>query len=254
MMQLLSIVKLTIKEIIQGRIFSLSIILGIFFSLISIAASEISYGNKPKIYFDIGLGFLFFSIMILSTFFGSSSFSKGNDEGSLYIILPKLKNRSYYLIGKIIGYFSVIFLEFVFLSAFILAIYKYVGGVIDYGILLCLLFILLSSLLIFMISLTFSHFASHFLAFFLSVAVYLIGYGLPNTLEIASVNKMSLFSEVLKICTFVFPNFFVLDIKEAYLYRGDFDIKFILQAILNTFIYSTILILLNLKIFKRKNF
>ena len=149
MVQLFSIVKLTIKEIIQGRIFSLSILLGVFLSLISFAASEISYGNKIKIYFDIGLGFLFFSTMILSMFFGSSVFSKGNDEGSLYIVLPKLKKRSYYSVGKNSRVFFCYFFEFIFLSSFVLIIYNYVGGLVDTGILLCLFFILLGCLLIF---------------------------------------------------------------------------------------------------------
>ena len=246
--------RITIKEIIQGKIFSLSILFGFFFSLLSIVASEISYGNKVKIYFDIGLGFLFFSLMTLSLFFGSSIFSKGSETGSLYIILPKLKKRSYFVIGKIAGCFSVIFLEFIFLSAFVLIIYKNVGGIVDFGTLTCLFFILLSSFLIFLVSLTLSQVTSQFLTFFISIAIYLIGYGLPSALQIANVDQMSLLSKILSFCTFIFPNFFILDIKEAYLFGGNFDTSFILRTILNTFIYSTILILLNLHIFKRRSF
>lgn len=254
-MQLIPIIKLTIKEIIKGRVFSLSILFGVFFSLLSLAASEISYGNKLKIYFDVGLGFLFFSLMTLSLFLGSTSFSKNNDIASLYIILPKLKYRSYFLIGKIIGYLSIIFLEFIFLSTIVLIVYnQYAGGRLDTGLMLCLIFIFFSCCLIFLISLSFSQVTSHFMAFFLSVAFYLIGYGLPNTLQIANGNNMSVFSDFLKILSFIFPNFFNLDIKEVYIYKGHFDLKFILQTILNTFIYSIILVLLNLKIFKRRNF
>jgi len=254
MKQLVSIIKLTVKEIIKGRVFSLSILFGIFFSMISMVASEISYGNKLKIYFDVGLGFLFFSLMTLSVFFGSTSFSKFNDVASLYVVLPKLKQKSFFLIGKIIGYLLIIFFEFLFLSTIILSVYIYAGGKVDIGLLLCFFFILLSSFLMFLISLSFSQITSHFLAFFLSVAFYLIGYGLPNTLQIANLNKMSFFTDILNFLTFIFPNFFILDIKEAYLYGGKIDLKFVLQTTLNTFIYSIILILLNLNIFKRRNF
>lgn len=254
MIQLISIFKLTIREIIKGRVFSLSILFGIFFSIISLAASEISYGDKLKVYFDIGLGFLFFASMMFSLVLGATSFANSNDSASLYIILPKLKHRSYFLIGRVIGYLFIILLEFVFLSSVVLIVYKIAGGSIDIYLLLCLFFILMGNFLIFLISLSFSQLTSHFLAFFLSVAVYLIGYGLPNTLHIANENDMTLSRDFFHFFTFIFPNFFILDIKEAYLYKGHFDLKFILQTILNTFIYSIILILLNLKIFKKRNF
>ncbi len=254
MIQLISIFKLTIREIIKGRVFSLSILFGIFFSIISLAASEISYGDKLKVYFDIGLGFLFFASMMFSLVLGATSFSNSSDSASLYIILPKLKHRSYFLMGRIIGYLFIILLEFVFLSSVVLIVYKFAGGSVDSYLLLCLFFILMGNFLIFLISLSFSQLTSHFLAFFLSVAVYLIGYGLPNTLQIANENNMALSSEFFHFFTFIFPNFFILDLKEAYLYKGHFDLKFILQTILNTFIYSIILILLNLKIFKKRNF
>ncbi|MBG08546.1 MAG: hypothetical protein CME68_07290 [Halobacteriovoraceae bacterium] len=254
MLQVIPIVKLTIKEIIQGRVFFLSILLGLFFSFLSLIASEISYGDKLKVYFDIGLGFLFFSSMMLSVFLGSTSFSKSNDTASLYIILPKLKYRSSFLIGKIVGYLFIIFLEYVFLSSIVLIVYSSAGGNIDLNLFICLFFILLSCFLIFLISLSFSQMTSHFLAFFLSIVVYLIGYGLPNTLQIAKVNNMGLLADFFYFFTFIFPNFFILDIKETYLYNSDFDPKFILQTIFNTFIYFIILIFLNLKIFKRRNF
>ena len=112
MVQLFSIVKLTIKEIIQGRIFSLSILLGVFLSLISFAASEISYGNKIKIYFDIGLGFLFFSTMILSMFFGSSVFSKEIEE--TFTLFAKPKKDLIILLEKF-GYFFL-FLVYIFIK------------------------------------------------------------------------------------------------------------------------------------------
>ena len=112
MIQLISIFKLTIREIIKGRVFSLSILFGIFFSIISLAASEISYGDKLKVYFDIGLGFLFFASMMFSLVLGATSFANSNDSASLYIILPKLKHRSYFLIGRVIGYLFIILLEY----------------------------------------------------------------------------------------------------------------------------------------------
>ena len=67
MKQLVSIIKLTVKEIIKGRVFSLSILFGIFFSMISLVASEISYGNKLKISYiffvlkmEVNIGKLYF--------------------------------------------------------------------------------------------------------------------------------------------------------------------------------------------------
>ena len=119
------ITKFTFKEAFRSKVFLNSLLIGLILTFLAYLASELSYGNQAQISIDIGLGFIFFSMMGMSIFYGSTLIKNELENGNLFFILPKLSSRNSYVIGRILGVSLILFLEICSMSLFLFAIFKF---------------------------------------------------------------------------------------------------------------------------------
>ena len=245
--------KFTFKEAFKSMVFLNSLLIGLILTFLAYLASELSYGNQAKISIDIGLGLIFFSIVGISIFYGSTLIKNELKSGNLFFLLPKLSSRSPYLIGRIFGVALILFLEMCFMSLFLFGIFKFFGGELNYLIFICLIFMYLTSLILLLVAVFFSQITNTITTIFASIFVYLIGYGLFNSLEKKLIPERTVIKSFLDFLSYFFPNFYALDIKDYLFYKNHLDGGYIFQIIISALFYILILMVINLNVFRKKD-
>tara|TARA_B100000029_G_scaffold367331_1_gene360780 strand:- start:145 stop:909 length:765 start_codon:yes stop_codon:yes gene_type:complete len=248
------ITKLTIKESFKSKVFLNSLLIGVCLSVLAYLISELAYGDQAKVAIDIGLGFLFFSLMGISIFYGSTLINNELNDGNLYYLLPKISSRSIYFLGRSLGISLVLFFEACSVSFFVLLIYKVFDGKFNGLLFLNFGFIYLSSLVMLMVTTFFSQFTNNLISVLLSIFVYFIGYGLFSSLESDIFQNGTNFKIFLDLISYFFPNFYVLDIKDYLFYKHNLESNYIVQTVFSTLVYLIGLIIINLKIFYKRSF
>jgi ABC-type transport system involved in multi-copper enzyme maturation permease subunit len=189
----------------------------------------------------------------MAIFYGSTLIKNELESGNLFFLLPKLSSRSPYIMGRILGVALILCLEMCSMSAFLFGIFKFFGGEFNYLIFICLIFTYLTSLILLLVAVFFSQITNTITTIFSSIFVYLIGYGLFNSLEMKIIPDGTIAKSFLEFLSYFFPNFYALDIKDYLFYKNHLDNGYIVRIIFSALFYIFILIVINLNIFRKKD-
>lgn len=243
----------TSREILKSKILLNVLLLGVGLLITTYVAFSFTYGEPSRVALDFGLGTLSLSSVGIAIFIGVSLLSKEIDNRTVYMVVSRPVARSSFILGKIIGLSSVLFINILLLSALTLACYFFVGGEFNSLILWAIVFTAMEAILVLLVVAVLSLLTSNTLSILFTLMLYVSGHAISGAKLTLFAKNMPGLIEVLDLYHFVLPAFYKLNIKDFVLYQNSLESSYILNVLLYGFLYSGFLSLLAIFIFNKKN-
>ncbi len=247
------IARFTLLDVLKSKILYGVSLMGLGVLLSSALVSTFAFGNPKKVALDLGLGLMAMSLLGIALFMGVNLISKEIRERTIYLTLARGVSRTSFLVGKILGLSAVLFLNTLILSAFVISLYLYNGGILNHLFFMSILLTYLSSLILLNLVSFFSLITNIPLSIVYSLIVFATGSILNETSLLLYVNQRPLIHEVIKIIGWILPNFGALNIRDFVLYQNDLSFNFLLGSTAYGIIYAFVLLGLSCYILTQKD-
>jgi len=232
----------TFKETIRNKVlYNILLFAGIIIAL-SISFGQFSVFARVQVMNDFGLATMSISGLLLAVFVGSAMLGKEISGRTIYLMATKPIPRWNILVGKFIGVYTTLLLNFLIMSVFFAISLKLSEGdlTIMHGQALLLLFVELGVILA--TSLFFSVLSSPTLASIFTIGFYIGGH-FNDLGGIGSLEKSASFlTPILKVINVVIPNLEHFNVRSAVVFNESIPAGYVGYAV----IYGAIFILIPL--------
>lgn len=254
--QIFTIAKNTYLETVRDKIILGGAFATVLILLFSTFVGSLSLGQEVRVVADFGLTAVYLLQLFITFFVSVSLIQKEIIGKTIYLIIPKLEKREYFLLGKALGFLMALAV-FSFINSILLSIVLAAKGAAALipGVLFSTVFGLLESGLLIFVAMFFSLFASPLLALLFTVGVYLIGHSgsiILFLLKKMAGSKVATFA--LKTAYFILPNLDKLNVRNDVVYKVFPSFNNILLVVLYTVCYTAFLFVITKKLFARKEF
>jgi ABC-type transport system involved in multi-copper enzyme maturation permease subunit len=253
MKNILTVTKFTFLEVYRSRLMVSLIFLAFGLVAITFVASEFTYGASAKISLDVGLGIMSISNLIIAIFIGATLLSKEIEQKTLYMILSRPISRASFLLGKILGLSSVLFLNSVVLGLISFLLFMKNGGSIQPLFWWALYFSFLEAFTVLVFAVFFSLLTNTTLSVIYTIGIFIVGHALNETSKTFLLKVSALLKGALAICFIIIPNFYRLNLKDFLLYQQNIAWDYLFSTQLYIYLYLIALLALVTLIFKNKN-
>ncbi len=243
----------TFRETIRNKILYNILLFAIVTIALSISFGQWSVFARVMVMNDLGLFAMSLSGLLLSIFIGSSMLGKEISGHTIYMMATRPIERSAILIGKFLGVYATLFLNFLLMGvAFAVSLYLAEGTVgISHLQALTLLFVEMGVIL--SASLLFSVLSSPTLAAIFTLGFYIIGH----LNELASIEHVlensGNLAIVVKLINIILPNLDHFNIRSAVVFGESLPFSVIGLASLYGVLYVAIMLLLSTLAFEKKD-
>ncbi len=253
MKNLLTVTKFTFLEVYRSKLMISLVFLALGLVIVTYVASQFTYGASAKISLDVGLGIMSISNLIISIFIGATLLSKEIEQKTLYMILSRPISRSTFILGKILGLSSVVFLNSLLMGLLSGLLFVKNGGVIDNLLWWTIYFSFLEALTVLVFAVFFSLLTNTTLSVVYTIGIFIVGHAINETSKNFFLKSSELLNTILKISFVIIPNFYRLNLKDFLLYKQSLDIAYLVTTQLYIYLYLVALVAAVLFIFKNKN-
>ncbi len=244
----------TFKEAIRNKIYYLLLLFAIIFSLASKGLSMLAVGDKDKIILDTAMASVSFFSVLIAIFTGVNLLFKETDKKTIFNILSKSINRTYFVLGKFLGLALTLGLALISMSVILIVMLKIYLGKIVLGVLLYFLALYCELLIITAISIVFSSFSTPILSTVFTILLYLLAHVTWTFNLFKEQIPVGVTRAFAYIIYFILPNFEKFNIGQTIVLGEKISIFYIMGMIFYTFCYIVALLLLAVKIFNKKEF
>ena len=239
------------KETIRNKIlYNILLFAGIIIVL-SVSFGQWSVFARIQVMNDFGLATMSISGLLLAVFVGSSMLGKEISGKTIYLMATRPIPRSSILIGKFIGVYLTLFLNFLIMSLFFGVSLFLSGGSFTalHSQALLLLFVELGVVLA--ASLLFSVLSSPTLAAIFTIGFYIIGHF--NTVTPNMDQYAPAFQHVVKFINTVIPNLEHFNIRSVVVFNETIPDGYMVSTIIYGALFITISMLLSTLFFRKKD-
>lgn len=229
------------------------VFLGLGLVVITYVASEFAYGASAKVALDVGLGITSLANLGIAIFIGSTLLSKEIEQRTLYMILSRPISRVSFLLGKLTGLSSVLFLNSLLLGALSIFLFIQQGGEFQPLFLWALLFSFLESLIVLSFAVFFSLITNVTLSVICSFAVAVAGHAINETSTTIFVKLSPILKPVFDTFFFFIPNLYKLNLKDFLLYQQSISAQYLYSVGFYVVLYLIAILGVVMLIFKNKN-
>ncbi|RKZ21320.1 hypothetical protein DRQ16_03760 [bacterium] len=233
------------------------LVLGVF-GFFLLAASRIfipiGAGEGGKIICDFGLAFIEIISILVVVFIGTRIVFEEIERKSIYLVLTKPVKRWEFILGKytsqvmLVGFLQ--FLLFVFFSIF-LKLYTLFPVTEIWK---AFYFFFFEACLVIAVAMFFSSFTTPISSGFFTLFFYFIGHATAFLKEFGEFLKIPSFKILMNVLYYVLPNFSIFNIKGELVYRIPTDPLLYPLAFSYSLLYSTVLLLISIAFFERREF
>jgi ABC-type transport system involved in multi-copper enzyme maturation permease subunit len=253
-MKVYSIALNTIREAIRSRILYLLLI----FALLMIASSRIvsllTVGDELKIIKDIGLISISFFGVLMAVFIGIGLVSKEIEKRTIYNIISKPIQRYQFLLGKYFGLLLTLLINIAIMTLLFLVIIYLKSGLWELNLLKAIVLFFFELLIIIAVAILFSTFTTPILSSVFTLAIYFMGHLTPNLLLLREKVSGIIGRTILLVLYYLLPNLQNLNIKNEIVHNIAINNQFIFFAITYSLTYSTVIMLLAILLFQKRDF
>ncbi|GAB4439354.1 MAG: hypothetical protein OHK0040_10860 [bacterium] len=265
---LYALIRITFLDGLRNKVAAGVIIFSVVSAIANIIIVNLAAQDVGKVAVDFALSSFSISGLFLILFACGNSIYRDIDKRTISLVLSRAVSRKSYIIGRFIGYLLfVLFISLISAVISILAVYlikimhikhfesNFVTIFCAYGFSF-IAFILLLSVLIFFSSLT----TSSYTALLLTIMVYFIGNSIGDLRDFAESEQAVVagfppfFRYLLRVVHFLVPDLGKFDLKVFAANNLPLDNKFIVFSICYAIVYITILVLLSIKAFEKREF
>lgn len=268
MSRLYPLIKITFLDGIRNKIALGVIVFAIISSLANIVITDLAAQDVGKVAIDMALSSFSITGFFLVLFVCGNSLYRDIDKKTVSIVLSRAISRRAYIVSRLLGY-SLLILFVSIISSIIGIVSLYLIKIIHIknfttpfgGVFVAYFFSFLSFIVLLTLLIFFSSFStSSYTAILLTVMIYLIGNSVGELRDFAE-SKQAIaagfslsFRYILRVVHFLLPDFAKFDLKVFAANGLPIDKNFIIFAILYAVIYCTILIVLSIKAFEKREF
>lgn len=253
MKTIFAIARNTFKETIRNKVlYNILLFAGIIIAL-SISFGQFSVFARVQVMNDFGLATMSISGLLLAVFIGSAMLGKEISGRTIYLMATKPIPRWHILMGKFIGVYFTLLMNFAIMSLFFAVSLKISGGELSimHAQALTLLFVELGVILA--TSLFFSVLSSPTLASIFTIGFYIAGHfndlrGMDSLTTGASV-----LTPLLKVINVVMPNLEHFNLRSAVVFNELIPSGYMISAITYGAIFITIPLILAALFFEKKD-
>lgn len=251
--KILTVAKYTFKEILKSKILYSTLIIGVGLVVVTVVATEFTYGVPERVALDFGLGMLSLSSLGIAVFMGATLLSNEIDSRTVYMVISRPIPRWAFILGKLSGLMAVLTVNLLILSGLTLLASYFLGGNISQMIVYTIIFNLLECFLLLLVVVFFSLFTNPILASLISIVILVSGHAVRETQSIGFVQNRPILGKLLEVYHMVLPGFYKLNLKDFVLYQQNLESSYLLQAFAYGTLYSGFLLFMIIYLFNRKN-
>lgn len=249
---MLTVCRYAFIELYKSRILLNVVILGFFLLVMSIVASEFTYGVPEKVALNFGMGLLSISLVCIATFMGATLISREMENRTLYMILSRPVDRYVFLLGRIFGLASILFVNTIILGCFTVSLFMILGGELTSLIFHSILFAFFEGLLVMLVVVLFSLFSNTVISVMFTISIYVAGHAIEAVKATSMVKNDKALEYFVDFYSLTMPNFSKLNFKKYVFYEELIKIDFLAASYGYIFCYSLFLIVLSCLIFNKK--
>lgn len=245
-----AIVLTTFRENYRNRFFGVLFLMSVILLFFSLLLGELSFEEHQKILFDVGFSSIHIVMLVMTIFMGSFTLNREFEKQTYMTLLASPLRRGEFLLGKIIGLWSLIFLTLFGLSVML---YSLLGDVniinfsfIFYGILLEGLVLLTCS---FFFALTLSPIVGLLSGF----TIYFIGNWLEDLEFFAKKSKIDAYISFSNAAKTIFPNLYESNWRYFYLLEEGVSLDRVFYVSVHLLIWSVFLFFISDFVFRKKS-
>ena len=249
---ILTVCRYTVKELYQSKILFNIVILGSVIILISYITTEFTYGTQQRVALDFGSGMAALAAVGIAIFGGANLISSEIESRTLYLILSRPISRNMFILGKIMGMTTILFVNVLVIYGLSISIYFFFGGEYNPLILWVFLFTFLESAIILILVVFLSLIMNKTLSILNGLTFFVLGHAASGSLELPFVATQPILQNLIKMYTYIFPNLSNLNIRPFLIYKKSLSGEYLLSALGYSLVYSLALIILTSLVFKKK--
>ena len=246
----------TFREAVRDRVlYNL-----VFFALLMMAAAifvgQISIGVEEMVIKSLGLSAISVIGLLIAVFIGVGLVYKEMDKRTLYALLAKPVRRWEFLLGKFGGLVLTLAVNTLAMAVGLFAALLYVKRHLesfDAVLLVAIYFILLKLMLVVALALLFSCYSTPLLAILYTSAFYVAGLFVEDMRTFHSTTTGAEANALLRALSYVLPNFENFNIMAAASHGRAIPAALILQNTAYAALYCTIVLLIAVAVFSRRN-
>lgn len=244
----------TFKELTRNKILYLILFFGIILIVFSLALASLSLGQTEKIIVDFWLASLEVFGFISVIFIWSQILFREIEWKTIYLILSKPISRYEFILGKFMGFASILFFVIFFQAVIFFGLAFYSQVAFNMLLVYSIVFIYLKLLVLFSIILFLSSFVSSILSIILTILVYIISHSITSIIDMASAKNNEIMAIIWKVLYVVFPNFEALNIKNVVLSTDKIWFEYLVWNTAYALIYLAFILFFTIIIFNKKTF
>jgi ABC-type transport system involved in multi-copper enzyme maturation permease subunit len=244
----------TIRELVRNKFFSLILFLGVIFILIAFALETLALGEIKRMLYDFGLSFIELTGLAVILFLGGGMIAREIEGRTIYLMLSKPIARSSIILGKFIGFGTVMLMMVAFQTIVLITMLMMRGIEIDTLLYYAILGIVIKLFILLGLILFFSSFVSPMIAMFLTIASYMIGHSGYTLLEYARFGGEVMMAYVGQAILIFFPNLEALNLKNYVATDAPLILSNWFTGYAMGILYIFVILILTSWIFSRRSF
>lgn len=264
-MRIIAIAVNTFKECIRDRILYNLLIFAILIIGLSAILSTLSIGEQVRIILNIGISAINIFGIMMAVFLGIGLVYKEIDRRTIYTILSKPIKRYQFLIGKFLGLLLTLLINLIIMTAGLIGIVYLMGWSVDVVLFEALFLIFIEFVVVTSIALLFSCFSTPTLSAIFTLSFYVIGHLTEDIRFFGSKAEGLIARKASTILYYSLPNLENFNIKHLVvdsivrsMYFKDIaqgiSFSFLAFSTLYGLLYSTIILLISIFIFEKRDF
>lgn len=244
----------TFHEIIRDRILYGIIAFALFLIGMSLALGELSFAEQARITADFGFTGIHLGMSILSIFVGSSLVAKEIEKQTILTLLARPISRTQFLLGKYLGFSTVIGVVLVGLAIVLGVVIGFLGLPLQSSFFIALVGIYFESLILMAMSLLFGTLSRPMMTVIFTVSIFLIGHWVSSLQYFAEKSTSKSFRAVAELVQYLMPNFEKLNWRSAPIYQDVISIREFVMVSGYTLGWILVILTITSWLFRRKDF
>jgi len=244
----------TFREVIRDRIFYVLLFFAVALIAVSKALGWISIEHDTRVIANISLASINLFALLITVFLGANLVYKEIEKRTLHSVLAKDIRRWQFVLGKYLGLLGTAYLCVAGMGVIFFFYLLGMGGSPTWAMVLALYGILLELMLITAVSLLFSSLTSPILSAIITFVLFLTGHYMEVIRKFLAESKDDP-SDILFVFAYsVLPNLENFNFKNYVGTPGFPEAEHVLLSTLYGIVYTGLLLLITLVVYRRKDF
>lgn len=243
----------TVKEALRARVFVyLLAVAGLIVSA-SVPAADLSIGDRLRMVEDLSMAGISFVSVFLAVFLGVSAVSGEVDRRTVYTIITKPASRAEFVLGKYFGVLCVVSLGAVICYSFAAVVVTIINDAFPVELLGPLALLILEMALLVALATFFSCLTRPLLSSLFTFCLYVVGTSASSFLYWVERSPNPVFKSLMSGLHAVLPDFEIFDVRTEVVHHLAYPPGLYARAGLYMFLYSSVLLVMGIAIFQRRD-